>query len=177
VKCSVNRNVGLLKELGEVSEVYAPVLLNAEFVLIKRNSAAEQAERALAAKYNKWDGDDKDAPWYPYPEEMDEEFNRYDEHTDIKHNPFLSHWVDVVERIQPVVRANKTSPSTPKWWLEAQGARLLLIKSALGLEVSRLLVLQGCETNPHSCRLGFGGHGTEQPVHRPETMEGHWLLH
>ena len=66
---------------------------------------------------------------------------------DLRYNPFLRHWVEVVVQIQPLVLKVLTGEEipgvskTPEWWAKAQAARLLLIKWALGLTVRLYLLL------------------------------------
>jgi hypothetical protein len=68
---------------------------------------------------------------------------------ELRYNPFLKHWVEVVVRIQPLVLKvlrGEEIPGIvkiPDWWAKAQAARLLLIKWALGLTV-RLLAYTSC---------------------------------
>jgi hypothetical protein len=118
-----------LTHLEDIHEAYAPVVINAEYILVKINSAAAQVERDILAEAGK----------YPQTKLMlgqtpdDKEFAKLDQHTELMYNPFLPYWIGVVERIQPIILHPEARKGCPGWWLEGQGGRLAVIKAALGV--------------------------------------------
>jgi hypothetical protein len=67
---------------------------------------------------------------------------------EMRYNPFLRHWANVVMRCQaPVLKAlggisdpnipDEEVSAVPEWWATAQAARLELIKCAFGILVSQ----------------------------------------
>jgi hypothetical protein len=61
----------------------------------------------------------------------------------LRFNPFLKHWVDAVQRCEPLIQLAFTRHDVPlsKWWALVQTARMELIKGALGIQVCLLLLV------------------------------------
>lgn len=56
---------------------------------------------------------------------------------ELKYNPFLKHWVELVERLQAIVCRSPLERLglVPDWWSDTQRARLEIAKHVLGLTV------------------------------------------
>ena len=120
---------GPLAHLEDIHDAYAPVVINAEYVLVKINSAAAQIDRDVVAESGKYLQLKRMLGQIP----DHKEFTKLDQHTELMYNPFLPYWVGVIERIQPIILHPEARKGCPDWWLEGQGARLAVIKAALGV--------------------------------------------